>query len=165
MDGLLLVSKRLLCGLPQPGCTFSCSSASTKDVTTVLMGRLSPCITGYVPTIHSSAVAELYTPPVSENKKSLVAIGFRKTICIFALRNIRYDVSIQGQTCTVLFGSSTLKGLPFLFPFVRYFGVERMLFLFNFHCFVQTLDELIQAFELLHVCVILFLLPCHSCLR
>ena len=43
------------------------------------------CIT-VVPTIHSSAVAELYTPPVSENKKSLVDIGFNKIMCIFAAK-------------------------------------------------------------------------------
>ncbi len=129
------------------------------------MGRLTHVSRGLSPRYTALLSQNCTRLPSPRTKKSLVDIGFRKTICIFALRNIRYDVSIQGQTCTVLFGSSTLKGLPFLFPFVRYFGVERMLFLFNFHCFVQTLDELIQAFELLHVCVILFLLPCHSCLR
>ena len=36
------------------------------------------------PAWHSSTVAELYTPPVFENKKSPAAIGFRKTICTFA---------------------------------------------------------------------------------
>ena len=51
-----------------------------------------------VPTIHSSAVAELYTPPVFENKKSTAVIGFRKIICIFA-ENIYNNWFYDSFTC------------------------------------------------------------------